>query len=456
MKSPFGFGVAVLVTASFAVAGGDDDKKNGKSGEKKNGSKTEAATPLVDGWSGGPGKGLTYSSDMFSLTLRNRGQVQFNYNDNKRRVLASGFTAAASDTAGFDVRRARTSLSGHIWSKDTTYKLQTDWVDGTSVKDLWVDWRFYNTEKYDLGVRFGQQKIAFGNEWRTSSGELEFVDRALATRTFSNVRSRGATLHGDMGMGGDGGNFGWSISAFNTELAAASRNAGEDGDSRSPTAAGAAKDYNDETDDRLNWSGEFHWSSKAKAALGASQGDNHDGQSAVGAGFAYYFGSGRRGFVGPGPAFTLGPAVEVETDSANLYATWKSGTGIAASGEYFVRAENSVGANAVGGGASDSTGFQLACTWVAAPVDGQNQWGAGLRYSEIDLPDGQLLLTGGLLRGSANGGSNASELEAVVNMFHHGHNLKTQLGVTWQTIDPGGTGKSIDSILVSLQNTFVF
>jgi len=293
---------------------------------------------------------------------------------------------------------------------------------------------FHNTESYDMGLRVGQQKIAFGNDWKTSSGELEFVDRGLATRTFSNSRSRGATLHGDMGMGSDGGNFGWSFSAFNSELAAAAANSGEEGDPR----GGAV---NDNLDDAWNYNAEVHWSSKAKADLGTSQGDNHDGQSAFGAGLSFYHGNGRV------LAGTPAAGTDVETDSLNANASWRSGGGIAVSGEYFTRSESVSG----GAGDNDSSGFQVACTWVAAPNPGQNQWGAGLRYSAVDVDAGQILLTGGLV----GAGGDATELEAVVNMFHHGHNLKTQFGVTLQEIDMTGGG-SMDNVLLSIQNTFVF
>ena len=419
MKRTLGFCVAMLATASFAIAGGNGDDKKGD--KKKGGAKKEAATPTVDGWSGGPGKGFTYSKEDFSLTLKSRGQVAFNYNN----------IDGAPDNLGFNVRRARTTFSGNI-NENVTYKLQTEWTEGTSIKDLYIDWRFHNTASYDMGLRVGQQKIAFGNDWKTSSGELEFVDRGLTTRTFSNSRSRGATLHGDMGQGSDGGNVGWSVSAFNSELAAAAANSGEEGDGR----AGAV---NDNADDDWNYNAEVHWSRKAKAGLGASQGDNHDGQSAFGAGLSFYHGNGNT---------TVATVVtDVETDSLNANASWRSGSGIAVSGEYFTRSESLSG----GAGDNDSSGYQVACTWVAAPNPGHNQWGVGLRYSAVDVDAGQNLLTGGLV----GVGGDATELEAVVNIFHDGHNLKTQFGVTMQEVDMTGGG-SMDNVLLSIQNTFVF
>ena len=114
MKNPLGFALAVLATASFAFAGGDDDKK-GKDGEK---SPKSDPTPAVQGWAGAPGKGLTYSSANFSLNLRNTVQVALNF----------ASLDVLPDTLNFDVRRARTHLSGYIWDKDITYHLSNEWI----------------------------------------------------------------------------------------------------------------------------------------------------------------------------------------------------------------------------------------------------------------------------------------------------------------------------------------
>jgi hypothetical protein len=412
MKNPLGFGVAILATATLAFAGGDDEKK-GK-GDKKSPKKTE---PTAQSWSGAAGKGLTYSSDMFSLNLRTGVQVALDFAAND----------LAPDTMNFNVRRARTHLSGHIWNKDVTYHLSNEWTaDGTpsSLKELSVDWMFHRTQSYDLGVEVGQMKTRFGNEWASRYDELEFVDRGLATRTFTGARSRGAMLHGDM----TSQNLGWSLTGHNTDNAAAAINSGEEGDPR-----GGAPDN---SDNKVNWNIEAHWSNSPTAPkMGGAQGDL---PAAGGVGMLF------------GVAYNIGSAVaggaDVDVNSLNVFGRVDTGSGLSFNAEYFMREEDPTG-----GTASDSAGYQVSGSWVAPAAGGGNRFGAGLRYAfvELDSNNPTTLLAAGLPPGAES-----TEIEFAINMFHHDHAMKSQLGVTLQEI--AVPGASVDNILVSLQTTVVF
>jgi hypothetical protein len=413
MKNPIGFGVAILATASLAFAGGDDDKK-GKGGEK---SPKSEPTPLLQSWSGAAGKGLTYSSDMFSLNLRNGVQVALNYNNND----------TTADTLNFNARRARTHLSGHIWNKDVTYHLSNEWTETTSAKDVSVGWVFHRTSSYNLGVELGQMKTRFGNEWNSRYDELEFVDRGLATRTFSGARSRGAMLHGDLSSA----NLGWSITGHNTDIAAAASNSGEEGDPR--------PGVNDNSDNKLNWNFEAHWSSNANAPkMGGAQGDLAAGGAfGILAGAAYNIGN----------AISAGGA-DVDVTSINVFVRADTGTGLSFAGEYFMREESPTG-----GTDTDHSGFQVSGSWVAPASGGGNRWGAGIRYAMLEIDDAAAspLVT------SAPVGVEMTEIEFVVNMFYHEHAMKTQLGVTLQNIDNTASGGAdLDNVLVALQTTVTF
>ena len=118
MQRALGSGLlAVLVTASLAFAGGGEDEKKAKGEKKKKSEDTAtlerlAATPGQDNeveLKAKAGSGFTISTgDDFSLTVRNRVQVAWTY-DNRE---------FAPDSNWFDIRRARTAFTGHVFDKD--------------------------------------------------------------------------------------------------------------------------------------------------------------------------------------------------------------------------------------------------------------------------------------------------------------------------------------------------
>src|SRR5262245_36261019 len=69
----------------------------------------ETKQPAAGGWSSKPGGGLKYDGgEAFSLTWTNRIQVHWTFTNNED----------ALDTNTFNIRRARTGFTGHVFNKN--------------------------------------------------------------------------------------------------------------------------------------------------------------------------------------------------------------------------------------------------------------------------------------------------------------------------------------------------
>ena len=113
------------------------------------------------------------------------------------------------DRSRFLIRRARLKLSGHVLDKKISYKFQADFGAGkpASLEDFYLDYRFIPSA---LVLRVGQYRVPYARQQLTSSGKLQFVDRARATNLFGEPRDIGLGLH----SGNDDG-LEWSVGAFN-------------------------------------------------------------------------------------------------------------------------------------------------------------------------------------------------------------------------------------------------
>lgn len=416
-KSPLGFGlVAIAATASLAVAGGDDEKKLNSSALDRLASQQGGGTGDVK-LSAMAGKGITFDGgDSFMLNIMNRVQPYYAFAAND---------GAVADTSSFSIRRARTKFQGHIWNKDIKFRLQTDWVEGTSIKDAWIHWMFFNKDGNTVGLRFGQQKTFFGREATGSSGGLEFVDRSIATKTQANARARGAALTGEHAEG----KFHWTAGAFNSDTAAG------DGTNSGEEAANPDNELNYIFTVRLDPNGDMGDESYMQGDLEGVQ----ELKWGVGAGLQ----------IGNHRAVVGGSTVDVDGTSININASMKL-KGFHVLGEVFLRGDE---ADVAGSSSTDSTGWVVGGTYTMPPQEGHNsQWGFGARYSMVDFDKAQTLLaTSGL--GSAQG--DVGELTVVVNNFYHAHSLKTQASWTLQNVNPSG-GSDLTNHIFELQLTFVF
>ncbi|MDO8520002.1 MAG: porin [Deltaproteobacteria bacterium] len=145
-------------------------------------------------------KGLYFKTDddMFKMVFNVQLQPQFQY---------LSLEGADNNIATFQIRRARFVLSGNVFQKELTYKLQVEAVSGRSsttrdttltemtgpnLREGYLNYKF----KDQAQIRAGQFKPAFNREELTSSTSLQFVDRSILNEVFSHGYDLGAMLHG--------------------------------------------------------------------------------------------------------------------------------------------------------------------------------------------------------------------------------------------------------------------
>lgn len=126
---------------------------------------------------------VTTSADgNFKLLVGGRLQPQFNY-------IAWDTDVDSEDVATFQVRRARLFFLGHVMGEKNRYFIQIGsdtvsplWSDDTDATDFQLLDAWYKHESSEsFGIKVGQFKTPFSRQLLTSSGRLQFADRALAT-----------------------------------------------------------------------------------------------------------------------------------------------------------------------------------------------------------------------------------------------------------------------------------
>lgn len=140
------------------------------------------------------GYGDETAKPRFSLALGNRLQVRYTFAD---RNLDD-----SSDSSAFRIRRFKFFLNGNAFYPWLRYKLQADWVGGhgtdgnrPDLDDAFVDLAYFPF----LSVQLGQFKVPFNRQELTSSGALQFVDRAITNARFTLGRDQGVMIHGFVG-----------------------------------------------------------------------------------------------------------------------------------------------------------------------------------------------------------------------------------------------------------------
>lgn len=418
MKNPLGFGLAALAaTASLAVAGGDDEKKNGKNDPKNDPTPLERVANTPQGGAGGvtvkagPGTGIQITSgEDFSLSLRS--YVQFRWRFHAFEV--------AEDVNTFDIMRARTIMEGNLYSADMTYKLQLEWATATTnLRDAWFRWRFYNNEQNEIALRIGAQKTRFGREATGTASQLEFTDRSIVSRTFANNRQVGAMVQGSHI---EGKKLNWHGGIFNGDPAAGAVGIFENGN----LAANVDNEIDFIAGVRFDPMGDMGDEGYEQGDLRAA--DKQDLAASVGAGVVV------------GNHTSIATGADVETISINLNGALKV-RGFHALADVFIRSDDP---DIAAANETDSLGWQIGGSYTLQPTGGgHSQWAFGARVGMITLNDvGQIALTGGHSLGAAEG--DQTELELMVSNYYRKHKLKTQLGYRHQTIDPDG-GTKVDN-----------
>ncbi len=428
MKNPVGFSLAIAATASLAIAGGDGDDKDKKA---KNSSALAALGSQPGPQAAGttitaaPGEGFTVSvGDEFSVNVSAGVQARWTFAD---------FDNNVPDTNNFSIPRARARASGHVWDKSMTYLLQVG--DDGGLLDAWFRWAFWSKDDNSIALRFGQQKAHHGKEAQIAYSNLEFIDRSLASQTFSTNRVVGAFLQGSHL---EGSKLNWNAGVANSDPAGSSF-AAESGNG----AANVDNEVNYFFDVRVDPWGDMGDEGYVEGDLSHTE----EIKGTIG------------GSVMIGNLRDLANTVDIEATSINLYTGWKY-HGFHALGEVFIRTDDP---DVAGGVESDSTGWSVGGTYTLAPQEGKHsQWGFGVRYSMVDYDDPPIVL--GLPIGAAGvipaaqvtaATGDVTEIQGVVSNYYHAHKLKTQIGFTHQTVSPTG-GIDSDNEIVDIQFQWLF
>jgi phosphate-selective porin OprO/OprP len=121
----------------------------------------------------------------FKFELGGRLQLDFDTAEPDARALNGDLLKNR-----FLVRRARLELVGTMF-KWVDVKLEADFVEGVSLKDGYIDLRFFP----EAGLRGGQFKAPFSREELTSSRFINFVERSILN-DLAPAREQGVMLHG--------------------------------------------------------------------------------------------------------------------------------------------------------------------------------------------------------------------------------------------------------------------
>lgn len=380
--------------------------------------------PRAGGWVfKEPGTGVKYDGgEAFGLRWTNRLQVHWTFENNED----------TEDVNTFDVRRARTTLAGHVFHRDIQFLLNLDGVDsGASgdgaLKDGWVQWNFCNCDSGAIGLRVGQGKTQFGLEGTGTSAGLWFVERSIAARQLSDARSTGAWLNGVMADN----RLRWTAGVMN-----------------GATANGLGGSYIDVGEESANSDnepsfvfavnfdplGDFFGGSQTRESW--RQGDWRSDETALRGtvGAALEVGNGRDA-----------AGTDIDSLGLNVNTAWNV-SGFSVLGEYFMRTDDQQ--DVTPSNEEEPRGWAATFGYLLpASGDSHLRWGFGLRASEVESDGG-----GGavdyLFAGIPEG--TVREISVVVNAFYHGHACKTQFEITHQDIDFDGAVTDLENIIARI------
>lgn len=160
--------------------------------------------------------GVTISSGVNNLTIGARLQTRWTLDDREQAdadTAGAGVGSADDAVSQFDVPRLRLTLSGGAFRPWFRYQFQfemsrTGGEGGSRIKDA-----VFEIRPSGRSYRFlvGQFKAPFGLQQLTSSGRLQFVDRAITDSKFTPGRDMGAMFGGTVMSR----QVGYEVGAFN-------------------------------------------------------------------------------------------------------------------------------------------------------------------------------------------------------------------------------------------------
>ena len=157
------------------------------------------------------------TTDFAYLEISNRVQVRYTQEMPDDTITLPG-TGGPGDTKGsFRIRRAKFKLEGWFWippqvapsaavMPKLSYELQLNWAAaaanvgaqpgnvGAILEDANIAWDPQG--KGQFRFVFGQYKVPFGRQQMTSSGNQQFVDRALVSDEYERGRDIGLSVQG--------------------------------------------------------------------------------------------------------------------------------------------------------------------------------------------------------------------------------------------------------------------
>ncbi len=424
MKNPIGIGLAIVATAAFASAHGDGPVKNGKGHDDPPATDNLFQDGLKITYK--PGGGILFDGgDEFALRMSGRIQAQWAYSATENQGSYNSF----------ELRRARLKFDGHVWSKDITYYLQTDFTESPSIKDARIGWRFLNNDHYTINGRIGLQKMRASLQSDLSSANMVFPERSIATRTFADARAAGALFEGGLMKNDNGDRLMWHVGIFNNDTAAGSpfsNPTGPNEGNRLDYTLGVLYDFRGGKTNEHYSEGDLEHSGNMDGRVGASIAVIND-------------------------RFAAGQLIGVATPGSddawtiNVLGALKSGGGLAAQGELFFRKDKpeSAGADAD----LDSMGWYAQGSYTTAPGEG-TQYGLAARVGMVNFKDdfgGNFMVKPGqpFFSNAVAGFSQGDVLEVNIaaSAYYHQHKLKTQLAYTYMDVSPdAGTGSGAGAV----------
>ncbi len=137
----------------------------------------------------------------FRLIVTGRVQARFTYEGRD----------SEPDEHFFSIPRARLKLTGHAFTPDLCFGIQTDFGMGAvpTLKDAYVD---YSVVPNVFHARAGQFKKPFSRQQLSSGVKLNLVERAITNGAFGTGRDLGVMVHNDYGTSPP---FEYALGVFN-------------------------------------------------------------------------------------------------------------------------------------------------------------------------------------------------------------------------------------------------
>jgi phosphate-selective porin len=122
------------------------------------------------------------------------------------------------NVASFDIQHAKLYMGGHAFNKRVSFYLQSEFAqhsrrtnfamehtnEAFALEDYYIQSKFGT-----LALQAGQYKVPFAKQWMIYSGNLQFIQRSLATNAFQFGRDRGVALFGQKSY------FAYTMGVFN-------------------------------------------------------------------------------------------------------------------------------------------------------------------------------------------------------------------------------------------------